>query len=166
MIADGPTSRAKKCDVTRLVRLLVAPAFTFIQFRLHLLYQKYAMAFSSAFRRFASTAASGKQSLYISSFLAVPVTYVVLNDDSFPAALKPSSFLSVSSNAPVDGSQPATTHAWSWPWASSNATSATNTNVTGTANTADAGRVNGKSNKVFVRLSFFIHLSTENPLTS
>ena len=114
------------------------------------------MAFSSAFRRFASTAASGKQSLYISSFLAVPVTYVVLNDDSFSAALpKPSSFLFVSSNAAVDGAQPQTTHAWSWPWSSSNSGTATN-NTTGTANVADAGRVNGKSNKVFVRLLSFV----------
>ncbi|KAJ2925650.1 hypothetical protein H1R20_g11444, partial [Candolleomyces eurysporus] len=106
------------------------------------------MAFSSAFRRFASTAASGKPSLYISSFLAVPVTYVVLNDDSFSAALKPSSFLSVSSNAAVDGSGPQTMHAWSWPWSSSNSTTAT-TNATGTANAVDAARANGSSNKVF-----------------
>ncbi|KAJ2912246.1 hypothetical protein MD484_g8168, partial [Candolleomyces efflorescens] len=105
------------------------------------------MAFGSAFRRFASTAASGKQSLYISSFLAVPVTYVVLNDDSASFSLpKPSSYLSVSSNSPVDGSEPQTMHAWSWPWSSSNST-VTPTNVTGTA--ADAGRVDGNRTKVF-----------------
>lgn len=98
------------------------------------------MAFNSAFRRFASTAASGKPSVYISSFLAVPVTYAVLTEDSF----SPSEFLAGPDG--VAGSKHPYGYAWSWPWSSSNP--AVNDAV---SNAVDAARKPGNSGKVFVR---------------
>ncbi|KAF5335761.1 hypothetical protein D9611_009660 [Ephemerocybe angulata] len=95
------------------------------------------MAFNSAFRRFASTAASAKSTVYISSFLAVPATYVVLTEDSF-SPFKPSEY-------PLAGADAGMTYAWSWPWSSSPKI----VNENAVSNAIDAARKSGNSPKVF-----------------
>lgn len=125
---------------------------------------KTSKMFNTAFRRFATTAARPNAKVYISSFLAVPVTYVVLNE---PDAFSSSPILKLKNvlaemNMPIAGAdgvdgapaKHAYGLAWSWPsWGSSKpAAAANNANAT-TGTTAAVQRKPKDSGKVFVRIA-------------
>ena len=118
--------------------------------------------FNTAFRRFATTAARPNAKVYISSFLAVPVTYVVLNENdtfSSPPFLKLKNAVA-EMNLPLSGAdgvhgapaKHAYGLAWSWPsWGSSKPPAVDGTDATTETNVAVERKTN-KSPKVFVRI--------------
>ena len=118
--------------------------------------------FSTSIRRFASSAraySSAKSTAYISSFLLVPVTYVVLNETSSDpdspsllAQFKPTFNANVAADA-LDAD--ALGHAWSWPWSSAKSDSASANAHTSTKSTATTSDSSKNSGKVFVRTLLF-----------